>query len=131
MRPRLLIDNALSPVLGDLLSAAGYDCVHVRQYGMQAAKDPEVFDRAAAEDRVVISADTDFAAILALREALKPSLVILREPLSQNRPDVQAKVLIVNLPGWADVLNEGSIVTLKRHRVRVRRLPLTGRSDQA
>src|SRR6266516_2633903 len=115
MQIRLLIDNALSPVLADLLLAAGYNCVRVRQYGMQAATDPEVFDRAAAEDRVVISADTGFATILALREAIKPSVIILREPLSQKQPDVQAKVLMANLPGWVQVLNEGSVVTLKHH----------------
>jgi predicted nuclease of predicted toxin-antitoxin system len=43
---RFLIDNALPPRLAELLSAAGHDAVHVRTYGMHAAKDEEILARA-------------------------------------------------------------------------------------
>ena len=39
---RFLIDNALPPGLADLLRSAEHDAVHVRAYGMQAAKDEEI-----------------------------------------------------------------------------------------
>jgi predicted nuclease of predicted toxin-antitoxin system len=57
---RFLIDNPLSPVLADALRGAQHDAVHVRDYGMATASDPEIFARATAEDRIIVSADTDF-----------------------------------------------------------------------
>jgi predicted nuclease of predicted toxin-antitoxin system len=58
---RFLVDNALSPVLATLLSRAGHDALHVRTIELQQAEDIVIFDRAAAEDRIVVSADTDLA----------------------------------------------------------------------
>jgi len=60
---------------------AGYDAVHVGAYGMHAASDEEILARALQEDRVVVSADSDFGVILATQEASRPSFVLFREPI--------------------------------------------------
>ena len=77
---RFLIDNALPPRLADLFVAAGHDAVHVRAYAMQAARDEEILARALTEDRIVVSADSDFSAILAAQEAERPSFILFRDP---------------------------------------------------
>jgi len=72
---RFLIDNALSPALAALLQQAGHDAIHVRELGLQHADDEVIFERAAAEHRIVVSADSDFGTLLAMRSSRQPSVI--------------------------------------------------------
>ena len=82
-----------------------------------------IFDRASAEDRIVVSADTDFGAVLAARTVQKPPVIQFRGRGSR-KPDALAHAILSNLSQIADALGSGSIVTFEPSRVRVRSLPI-------
>jgi predicted nuclease of predicted toxin-antitoxin system len=90
---------------------------------MQAAPDPDVLERAAAEQRILLSADTDFGTLLARRRARTPSVLLIRR-LSGRRAREQVAVVLANLDGVREDLEAGAVVVLTEDRIRIRRLPL-------
>lgn len=120
-----LVDNPRSPSVATGLRAAGPDAVHVLDYRMQAARDEVIFERAALEARVVVSADTDFGTLLSLRESTWPSVIPFRGESPKRA--AQVSLILASLPAIESALDRGAIVVLERHRLRLRELPIRRR----
>ena len=92
-------------------------------YQLQAAPDEIVLQRARDEQRVLISADTDFGALLARQHLEQPSVLLLRRAMPRRAAD-QAQLILANLPAVEVDLVAGGVVIVSDQRLRVRRLPL-------
>jgi predicted nuclease of predicted toxin-antitoxin system len=84
---RFLLDEAIQHRLADHLAEAGHDATHVVRIGLAGASDPEVLERAAAEDRILITTDTDFPTLLALSGEPIPSVLLLRGIATASKVD--------------------------------------------
>ena len=119
---RFLIDNALSPLLAERLRTLDHDAVHVRELGMAASPDSDIFELAKNEQRIIVSADTDFAEILSKQSESFPSLILFRRP-HNRRPEEQVELLELNLAQVQEELGRGCVVVIKEGKIRIRELP--------
>lgn len=92
---KFLIDNALSPIIAQGLRKAGFEAIHVRDIGMHSAPDSIIFESASKNEQIIISADTDFGTLLAIRQYSKPSVILFKT--SDKRPQSQLSLLISNI----------------------------------
>jgi predicted nuclease of predicted toxin-antitoxin system len=120
---KFLIDQNLSRRVVEGLTKAGHDAVHVADLGMSRAADADIVRAAVKDDRIIISADTDFGTILAVTGDARPSVLLIRRSSGRRAADLTA-LLLANLESVADALATGAVVVLDSERVRVRPLPL-------
>lgn len=120
---RFLLDQNRSPVLAELLREAGHNAVHTLDLGLEEAEDDEVLDAAEADQRIVVSGDTDFGALLALTHKRSPSVILFR---TRNLPSAadQAGIMLQDVDDIEEDLAQGAVVVVSDDRIRIRRLPL-------
>jgi predicted nuclease of predicted toxin-antitoxin system len=87
--------------------------------------DEDILAKALDEDRIVVSADSDFGAILAAQEAERPSFILFRNPNLLVAEDY-FDALISALPVLAPELTSGCVAVFRDGRLRVRKLPFSG-----
>ena len=119
---RFLIDECLPARMAELLRAAGHDCTHVYEIGLGGQPDEQIMAAADRENRILVSADTDFGELLANAPVLAPSVILLRRTDKQARS--LAAVVLANLGQVTDDLAAGALIVISDTRIRARRLPI-------
>jgi predicted nuclease of predicted toxin-antitoxin system len=119
---KLLLDQGLPLSAAALLRDAGIDTIHVGEIGMSEAEDAEIIQRARVEERVVATLDADFHALLALDEAISPSVIRVR--IERLRAQALTDLLLMVIAECKEDLEQGSAITVEPSRIRIRRLPL-------
>ena len=121
---KLLVDTNLSPRWIGFLGEAGLDAVHWSAVGRVDAPDAEIMAHAAAYDRVVLTHDLDFGAILAAMGGTRRSVIQIRaDDVSSDAIGAQVVAAIRQLEAELDA---GALVTVEPTRARMRVLPLRG-----
>ncbi|GAA3168344.1 DUF5615 family PIN-like protein [Nonomuraea roseoviolacea] len=118
-----LVDENLSQRVAELLTKAGHDAVHVRDLQATSAPDTTVMSLAVTGQRVIVSADTDFGALLAYTRATQPSVILVREILELRPPDL-VNIIVGRLDVLEPHLRAGAIAAFTTAGIRVRALPL-------
>ena len=121
---RLLCDMGVSMKVVQWLRDQGHDCVHLRDEGLQRLPDGQVFAKAIAEDRVVVTFDLDFGDIVATMGSRVASVLLLR--LRNARADRVIERLAAALDVAGGALESGAVVVVQESRFRIRHLPIGG-----
>jgi predicted nuclease of predicted toxin-antitoxin system len=119
---RIVLDQGLPATAANVLRGEEFDAVHVREIGMHAADDTDILELASRESRVVITLDRDFPQILALTAATRPSVVLIRQ--QRLRTPELAEIIASIWRDYADALEQGCVLIVRRRGTRVRLLPL-------
>ena len=101
----------------------GYDAIHLREQDLKRLPDSQIFAKATAENRIILTCDLDFPEIVALSGASSVSVVVFR--LSNTRTaNLITRLARVLEDSAQDHLEEGAIISVEDSRHRVRLLPI-------
>jgi predicted nuclease of predicted toxin-antitoxin system len=114
---KLLLDENVSPIIGDALRAAGHDVSMVASVS-PGAPDEDVVALAVAEGRVLVTEDNDFGELAFQQGAYPTGLVRIAMP--RSLPAQKAARLVDVLAG-ADA--QGAVLVMELTRIRRRDLP--------
>jgi len=66
---RILLDQGVPADAAELLRAAGCDCLHVSELGMQRSEDEEIISTAIEQERLIVTLDSDFHMVIFLERS--------------------------------------------------------------
>ncbi len=119
---RLLLDQGLPRSSAEILRNKGWDIQHTGEIGMSRATDRQILEYARDEQRIVITLDSDFHAILAVENLDSPSVVRIRQE-GLRGPELAELVEKI----WSKIgkhLENGAMTTITEKAIRIRKIPL-------
>lgn len=119
---RFLADMGVDIRVVEWLRTQGQEAIHLREEGLQRLPDADIFAKAGAEKRIVLTWDLDFGEILALSGGATISVILFR--LVNPRTPFVIQRLSTVLATDAEALEKGAIIVLEDGRHRVRDLPI-------
>ena len=120
---KMLLDQGLPRTAASLLRERGWDAQHVSERGMSRAEDVAIIALAREEQRMVVTLDADFHALLAVSGATGPS--VLRIRMEGQKADRVVALVERVLALASDELNQGAMITLADGKVRIKLLPVS------
>ena len=119
---RWLLDQGLPRGAAGLLNEAAQNALHVGNIGMAEAPDSSILRHAVKEDRLIVTLDADFHALLALSAASRPSGIRIRE--EGLKGPALATLLLRIASQFTTELESGCMMTFHGGKIRLRALPL-------
>jgi predicted nuclease of predicted toxin-antitoxin system len=118
---RFLADMGVDVRVVEWLRRLGHEAVHLREQGLHRAPDEQVFMKALAEDRIVLTLDLDFGDLALLTREPAARVILFR--LENTRTIHVIERLETVLAGSSDALARGAVVIVEG-RQRIRYLPI-------
>ncbi len=119
---QFLADMCVSQRVCDWLRQAGHEVVHLRDEGLQRLANGDIFAKAVAEHRVLLTFDLDFGEIVTGAGSQIVSVIVFR--LHNTRSPHVIERLRVVIDESAEAIQQGAIIVVEESRHRVRRFPI-------
>lgn len=104
----------------EMLREAGFVATDVRDIGLNATPDREIFEYARSNDIVVVTRDLGFASTLDYPPGAHSGIIVLRVPTQITTSQLNS-ILVEAVRDFADRDLARSLVIVERGRTRVRR----------
>ena len=121
---KFLVDRCVGRRLADWLRKEGYDTVESRERGPDPG-DHKLLEWAAAEERILVTIDTDFGERVFVEAVPHCGLIRLPDVPSKKCIELMAHVL----ERYAKELEAAAIITVRGGRIQISRLTVPLRSE--
>lgn len=119
---KFLADMGVSPRTVEWLRSNGHDAIRLNEEGLERLPDSSVMAKAITENRILLTMDLGFGALLAMSKGQFPSTIIFR--LSNETSTSVNKRLVEVLTTFQGDLESGAIISVGDETIRIRQLPL-------